>query len=296
MKTIHTCALCNKSDIVPYQETKDHFLSNEPFTICKCHACGFLFTNPIPSANDLGKYYQSDEYLSHSKSKKGIFSKIYNLIRKYSVKKKYQLISEYVAIGSILDIGCGTGEVLKYFSEKGWQTKGIEPSDEARRYAVENLGLSVEKENYISTIVEKSFDVVSMWHVLEHVPQLNERMQQINCILKDEGVAFIALPNYKSWDAQYYSTEWAAWDVPRHLYHFSKESFLLLANKHKFQIAEIIPMKFDAFYVSLLSGKYRSGRMNYIQAFYQGFKSNKWAKKNNDNFSSLIYVLKKDLS
>ncbi len=296
MKEIPTCPLCGDSDIIPYLETKDYFLSNEPFTISKCSNCGFLLTNPVPTEKDLGKYYQSDEYLSHSKSKKGAFSKIYNLVRNYSIRKKYQLISGYVAMGSILDIGCGTGEVLKYFADKGWQTQGIEPSDNARKYAVEKLGLSVEKEEYIFAIEDKSFDVITMWHVLEHVPTLNERMQQLKCMLKDNGVLIIALPNYESWDAQNFSAKWAAWDVPRHLYHFSKDTFSLLAKKHNFKTTEILPMKFDAFYVSLLSEKYRSGKMNYVKAFFQGIKSNQWAKKNAGNYSSLIYVLRKDFS
>jgi 2-polyprenyl-3-methyl-5-hydroxy-6-metoxy-1,4-benzoquinol methylase len=296
MKKISTCPLCGKSDILPYLKTKDYFLTNESFTISKCGYCGLLFTNPVPSEKDLEKYYLSDEYLSHSKAKKGAFSKIYNIIRNYSIRKKYQLISGFVTKGSILDIGCGTGETLKYFSDNGWLTKGIEPSDNARTFAVEKLGLSVEEEEYISTINSKSYDVVTMWHVLEHVSQLNERMQQLKKIVKDDGVVIIALPNYKSWDTQYFSEKWAAWDVPRHLYHFSKDTFSKLAQKHDLKIIEIIPMKFDAFYVALLSEKYRSKKMNYPKAFFQGIKSNQWAKKNDGNYSSLIYILKKDLS
>ncbi len=296
MKKILTCPVCGKTDILPSFETKDYFLSQENFAISKCSACGFLFTNPIPVESELSNYYKSDEYLSHSKAKKGAFSRIYNIIRNYSIKRKYQLISGYIAKGSILDIGSGTGEVLEYFTKKGWETKGIEPSDSARTYAIEKLGLSVEKEEYISTIKEKSFDVITMWHVLEHVPLLNDRMEQIENILKDDGVALIALPNYKSWDGQYYHKKWAAWDVPRHLYHFSQSSFTMLAEKHKFKIVKTLPMKFDAFYVGLLSEKYRSGKMNYIKAFFQGIKSNRWAKNNGNEFSSLIYVLRKDLS
>jgi predicted SAM-dependent methyltransferase len=121
-------------------------------------------------------------------------------------------------------------------------------------------------------------------------------MEQVKYVLKDEGIAFIALPNHKSWDTQYYKKQWAAWDVPRHLYHFSMDTFSNLAKKHGFKIVEILPMKFDAFYVSLLSEKYRTNKMNYIKALFQGMKSNRWAKKNNNNYSSLIYVLRKDLS
>jgi len=296
MKKILRCPICAGDNIIPFIDTHDLFLTHESFSISRCNDCGFLLTNPIPEINDLGNYYKSDEYLSHSKANKGALSKLYSFIRNYSIKRKYQLISAYTLKGSILDIGCGTGEVLHYFDQKGWMTLGIEPSDIARKYAIENFDLLVKDEDHISTLTGNSFDVVSMWHVLEHVPQLNERMKQLRYILKDEGTAFIALPNCESWDAKYYKKEWAAWDVPRHLYHFSKDSFSKLATKHGFKIEEILPMKFDAFYVSLLSEKYRSKKMNYIKALFNGLKSNFWAQKNDNNYSSLIYVLKKDLS
>lgn len=295
-KELKICPVCELAGFSKYLEVEDYFLTKELFIISRCNNCGFLFTNPRPIDENLAKYYQSDEYLSHSKKNKGVFSWVYYKVRNYSVRKKYELIKRYKSRGSIIDIGCGTGEVLKYFSEKGWSAKGVEPSDNARSYASNKLGLSVETEDFIKNIPEKSFDVITMWHVLEHVPQLNDRMQQLKTILKDDGVLFIALPNYNSWDAKHYSSFWAAWDLPRHLYHFSKETFSQLAKKHNFNIQEILPMKFDSFYVSLLSEKYQTKKMNYMKAFIQGVKSNSWAKKNDLSYSSLIYILKKDLS
>ena len=296
LKELSSCPVCAFEGFSKYREVRDFFLTKETFIITCCNNCGFLFTNPRPVDGDLPKYYQSDEYLSHSKADKGIFSKAYNIVRNYSIRQKFQLIKGYKNTGSILDVGCGTGEVLKYFTDKGWSTKGIEPSDAARLYATNSLKLSVKKEEYISDIPRKSFDVITMWHVLEHVPRLNKRMEELFSILKDDGVLLIALPNHNSWDAKYYSSYWAAWDLPRHLYHFSKDTFSILAKKHNFKIQEIRPMKFDAFYVSLLSEKYKTKKMNYTKAFTQGLKSNKWAKKNEANYSSLIYILKKDLS
>ena len=296
MKILSNCPICDFKEFTNYLEVKDYFLSNEVFKIDRCNKCGFLFTNPRPIDKELPGYYQSDEYLSHSKEYKGIFSRVYNIVRNYSIKKKYRLTNLYKNKGSILDIGCGTGEVLKYFSGKGWSVKGIEPADIARNYAINTHGLSVEKEEHLTTIRPASYDVITLWHVLEHVPNLNNRMQQLHSILKDDGILIIALPNYQSWDAENFSSFWAAWDLPRHLSHFSKNTFSLLSEKHNFKIIEIFPMKFDSFYVSLLSEKYQSGKMSYLKAFSYGLKSNMWAKKNDNNFSSLIYILKKDLS
>ena len=296
LTAVSNCPVCDKTEFSNHLDIKDYFLSQESFNIAKCDNCGFLFTNPRPDENGIQKYYESDEYLSHSKDKKGILSTVYNFVRNYSIRKKYNLIVKLKPSGSILDIGCGTGEVLKHFSDNGWDVQGIEPADNARDYAKNTLNLPVDNEGLLNQIKSNSFDVVTLWHVLEHVPKLQERMQQINRILKDDGVLIIALPNYNSWDAKHFSTFWAAWDVPRHLYHFSQKTFSLLAKKHQLKLVETLPMKFDSFYVCLLSEKYRTKKINFFKALTLGFKSNNWAKKHNNNYSSLIYVLIKDLS
>lgn len=293
MEKLTTCPVCDESRIELFGEIKDHFLTRETFHLSKCEHCGFLFTNPRPEKTDLGKYYQSEEYFSHSKKKKGLISFLYNSVKNYALQQKYRLITKHKKSGRILDIGCATGEFLHHFKTRGWQTMGIEPADQPRNFAIENYGLEVKPEESISNLEPESFDVITMWHVLEHVPDLNTRIKQIYRLLKPDGFLLIALPNYLSWEARHYKTYWAGYDVPRHLYHFTPDTISLLLKKYSFTISNIIPMKFDAFYVSLLSEKYISGTLNYLSAFINGIKSNREASKRTNNYSSLIYLAQK---
>jgi len=192
-----------------------------------------------------------------------------------------------------LDIGCATGEFLNYFKNNGWNCTGIEPAKDPRKYAIENFNLDVKAEEALDQLGPDTFDVITLWHVLEHVPNLNERLGQISKLLKPDGLLLIALPNHLSWDATYYKDFWAGFDVPRHLHHFSPDTVKLLLVKYNISIFDIKPMKFDAFYVSLLSEKYKTRSMKYLSAFCKGIKSNAAAKKNRNNYSSLIYLAKK---
>jgi SAM-dependent methyltransferase len=203
------------------------------------------------------------------------------------------LITNFKLTGNILDIGCGTGEVLHFFNQKGWQTSGIEPAEKPRLFAQLNYGLMVYPEEHLDLFGAQSFDVITMWHVLEHVSNLNERIEQVKRLLKNDGILIIALPNVNSWDSGYYKEYWAAWDVPRHLYHFTQTSIRLLLSKHNLNLHETVPMKFDSYYVSLLSEKYKSGKTKLFRSTLNGFRSNINAKKNSNNYSSLIFLAKK---
>jgi 2-polyprenyl-3-methyl-5-hydroxy-6-metoxy-1,4-benzoquinol methylase len=293
MEELKSCKVCDGSSMEVYLKVKDHFLSGEEFNIVRCRSCGFLFTNPRPEAANLGKYYKSENYISHSNSRKGILNKVYHLIRRHNHKKKFNLISGLVNKGEILDIGCATGEFLNYFKERGWGISGVEPDADARSYAKANYNIDVWPEEEIDRLTPGTFDIISLWHVLEHVPALNERMIAIEELLKDEGYAVIALPNVASYDAAWYGEFWAGYDVPRHLYHFSRETAEKLFSKHGFQLVKIEPMKFDAYYVSLLSEKYKNKRKSLFKAMNRGCKSNQWAKRHQNDYSSLIFVLKK---
>jgi 2-polyprenyl-3-methyl-5-hydroxy-6-metoxy-1,4-benzoquinol methylase len=273
-------------------DVKDHFLSKESFNLVKCNQCGFLLTNPRPDAKSLSKYYQSEEYLSHSK-KKSFTGCLYNFVKDYSLGKKYQLISRYKSHGNLLDIGSATGEFLHYFKKKNWEVAGIEPAEEPRQYSIQNYGLKVFPEEKMDPLPACQFDVITLWHVLEHVPDLNQRMEQISKQLAPDGLLVIALPNHLSWDAHHYGYCWAGYDVPRHLYHFTPDTISKLLLKYHFEIIETEPLKFDAFYVGLLSEKYKSGKSNFMAAFRNGIKSNNFAKKHGGNYSSLIYLAKK---
>ncbi|MFO7723329.1 MAG: class I SAM-dependent methyltransferase [Bacteroidales bacterium] len=273
-------------------ECTDHFLSQERFTIMRCHTCRVLFTQPQPKPDAIGRYYRSEKYISHSDTSKGVVNKVYRYVRSIAVNQKYRLVSRYQPKGSLLDIGCGTGHLLNTFASHGWQTKGIEPGSEARKYAMKTFGLDVEDEPALANLPDASFDVVSMWHVLEHVHDVRERMGQVKRVLKDGGLAVVALPNHASWDAKHYGPFWAAWDVPRHLYHFNREALELLARESGFMIHAILPMKFDAYYVSILSEEYSTGRKRFLHAALKGWKSNRKASGTGE-YSSLIYLLRK---
>ncbi len=289
---ITECPVCGNPKFSKYMETKDYFFTKEEFSLSICDGCSFVFTNPIP--RDISRYYETEEYLSHHSAKKGIISSIYSRIRSLNIKRKYSLVTTYNSTGKILDIGCGTGELLSYFNTMGWKIMGIEPDENARQFAINTNKIEVGAESQINEITDSSYDVVSMWHVLEHVGDLNRRIEDVKRITKDNGTMFFALPNLNSPDAKKYGRHWSALDVPRHLYHFTQETFETLISKHGLELIHAEPMKFDAYYVSLLSEKYLNKKLPIISAALAGARSNNIAKKDN-NYSSMVFVVKKKL-
>lgn len=294
MEILDCCPICGHKESMHFLMCIDYTVSKKNFDIVSCKSCGFYFTNPRPEAKDIGRYYQSEDYISHSNSKKGLFNKLYQMVRNYTIAQKLSLINKHVSRGTILDIGCGTGEFLNYCKQKNWETFGIEPGLEARNFAEKNYKLTVGTEEQIKEIADNSKDVITMWHVLEHVHQLNDRVMELKRIIKPNGVVIIAVPNCSSYDAIYYKEHWAAYDLPRHLYHFTPKNIIELFQKHGFKNIEIHPMKFDSFYVSMLSEKYKNGKINYLSSILMGLKSNlSAATKKNHSYSSQIYVFKK---
>lgn len=293
MEEILKCEICEGARFNEFLTCKDHFLTKEKFLLKKCANCGIVFVNPRPEMNHLGNYYNSPEYISHSGSEKGLVNKIYKKIRTITHNKKYKLIRSLSSDKSILDIGSGSGELLSLFKKNNWQTLGIEPNADARKYSVSRYGIEVVDENEIEKIPDHSFGAISMWHVLEHVPKLNKRVEELKRILTADGFLFIAVPHHDSYDAEYYKEFWAAYDVPRHLYHFTPDTLERLFQKHGFEIMKILPMKFDSYYVSLLSEKYKNGKQKLFNGFWRGYISNKKAGKHGYSYSSQIYVIKK---
>ncbi len=290
MKIATSCPVCNSKNIFKKLDVKDYFLTQEKFSLWKCKDCNLIFTNPRPEDEDLGRYYASPDYLSHNTGDSGFMGKLYGLLRKKNIKRKYNIISSLIPTGAILDIGCGTGELLSYFQKNNWYCRGIEPNVKARNFAKVQYDLKVEEESAIKNFTPESFDIISMWHVLEHVPDVNERIQETKHLLKKQGYLIIALPNPTSWDAAFYKNYWAGLDVPRHLYHFSPDAFRSLVNKHNLRIINRLPLKLDAFYVSLLSERYKRNNFAIAKAFFSGIRSNVKAS-NNGNYSSIIYIL-----
>lgn len=287
------CPTCGHQKFVTHLVLRDYFLSQEEFSILKCTHCGLLTTFPQPLPNELSKYYRSSHYISHATNKRGFEFFLYNTIRKLTLYNKKSLLTKYSQGMNLLDIGCATGVFLNYCQNHGYLVQGIEPNDHARNYARKEFSLEVNDVPYLNKLPANKFDVITMWHVLEHVPDVNERLTKVKFLLKEEGTLFIALPNPNSYDAQYYKNYWAAYDVPRHLYHFSIDSFTNLCLKNGLQIERIIPMVYDSYYISLLSEKYKNGKGSYSKALYMGLKSNIYARTNNLNYSSLIYIIKK---
>ncbi len=272
-----------------YIKVQDHSVSNENFELLLDSDLQLLKTHPQPAIENLGSYYESEDYISHTDAKRSLFEKIYHIVKSYSLKKKVGLINSYhKEKGNLLDIGAGTGDFLVTAKVAGWQTTGIEPNENAKNLAI-SKGISFE--NYIESIENQQFDVITMWHVMEHVPDVEYQIKQLKRLLKPNGTLIIAVPNYKSFDAQHYGKFWAAYDVPRHLWHFSKISIEKLVSRENMKLEKILPMIFDSFYVSLLSEKYKTGKMNFFSAFWIGLQSNLKANTSKE-YSSHIYVIK----
>lgn len=268
---------------------KDNSVSSETFELYKDHMLDMLITSPQPADDELGRYYESDDYISHTDGKRSLFEKAYQFVKNIALKNKLKLINSLQSQkGELLDIGTGTGDFLMTAKNDGWKTTGIEPSRKAKEIA-SNKGVNFADST--NQLQDHSFDVITMWHVLEHVPNLEEQISELKRLLKPNGNIIIAVPNFNSYDAKHYGEFWAAYDVPRHLWHFSKTAIKLLFEKKQLQLVKVLPMKFDAFYVSLLSEKYKTGKMNFIAAFLTGVKSNARAKKNLE-YSSHIYIIK----
>jgi 2-polyprenyl-3-methyl-5-hydroxy-6-metoxy-1,4-benzoquinol methylase len=267
----------------------DYSVSKETFELYHDEELDMLITHPQPGLDVLGKYYESADYISHTDSKRSLFEKAYHFVKGIALKNKLNLINSLQPNkGKILDIGAGTGEFLSVAQQDGWQTTGVEPSDKAKQIAI-NKGVSFAAT--ITQLEDRSFDVITMWHVLEHVPDLDHQIKELKRLLKPSGSLIIAVPNFKSFDAQHYGKFWAAYDVPIHFWHFSKTAIQKLFQKEQIELVKILPMKFDSFYVSLLSEKYKTGRMNFIKAFFIGLWSNIKGKSDLE-YSSHIYILK----
>lgn len=292
MEYLHACPVCKHPYFKRALVCTDYTVSKETFELTDCQNCGFRFTNPRPEAETIGKYYQSDEYISHSDTNKGLVSKAYRTVRQITLRSKLNLIEEVngQTKGSLLDIGCGTGYFLQTSKQAGWKVAGVEPDSGARAIAQEQTGVIIEPD-FLAAKYEQTFDVITMWHVLEHVHRLDETLQKLKKLIGEKGTLVIAVPNHASDDAQKYGEQWAAYDVPRHLYHFTPTTMSLLAKKNGFELIRQEGMKFDAFYVAMLSEKYKNGQVNYLNAVRSGLVSNQKAASNG-LYSSVIYILK----
>lgn len=293
MIQIKLCPLCGYSEFRKKIDCADHFLTKEQFEILECLNCGLLFTNPAPSKDEMPGFYKSENYDSHQIDTSTLTGFVYSKVREFKIRNKYHLIQKLTTQKSILDYGCGTGDFLKFMKFKGYQTYGIEPAESARKFARDINHISVGDLHDFENLKSGSFGVVTLWHVLEHVYNLTQTLEKLNDILSDNGLLIIAVPNPASDDALYYSHFWAAYDVPRHLYHFTPRVLKEALKRAGFEPIKFTPMLFDSYYISLLSGKYASGRQDYFNAIIRGTLSNFKAWNKTGNYSSYNIAFRK---
>ncbi len=294
MKQPPPCPLCLGLTFKPYLTAEDHTVSHETFTVIQCTNCKFLLTYPVPPR--LSDYYLSDGYISHADRASTVIACLYKIVRQFTLRWKHSLINKYYSGPSkkLLDYGCGTGTFLEYSNQNGWSATGIEPSPVARKIAAQ-----VSETNVVASLDETGiadYDVITLWHVLEHVSDLNETLQLLHSKLSNAGMMFIAVPNYRSPDAMRYKQLWAAYDVPRHLWHFSQDTMQRLLTAHGFILHATVPLKLDAFYVCILSEQYKrrgkTGPLTFFKGIINGLKSN-WSAIKYKDYSSLIYIVRK---
>ncbi len=289
------CPACGSENITALLTATDHTVSNQQFAVWHCSNCTLRFTQDVPGQDDIGPYYQSEKYISHSDTKKSLVNTLYHFVRRKTLLSKKKLVTQQTGLlkGIILDIGCGTGAFLHTMKMAGWGSTGLEPDAIARNKAAELYNLHPESPEQLFTLKESSFNAITMWHVLEHVHDLHGYMKQLHKILAASGRLFIAVPNYTSYEATVYQQNWASWDVPRHLYHFSPQAMKALLQQHGFVLQATRPMWFDSFYISMLSEQYKNGKGNIVMAFIRGLQSNLKAWRSKEKCSSIIYIISK---
>lgn len=288
---LEKCPVCGKTEFRNKLVVEDRTVSHESFAVVECVACGFQFTNPRPGPNDIGRYYESAAYVSHNSGAAGLVNQVYRLARVFTMRSKVRLLGRYAPQrGRVLDYGCGTGHFLAAARGAGWQIAGLEPNAAARAAAAQRVGQPIGAPEDLATLAEGSFDAITLWHVLEHVHALNDTLAQLVRLLRPGGVLLIAVPNAASFDAQHYGARWAAYDVPRHLYHFVPATMARLLKKHQLALRATLPMPLDAYYVSLLSEPTEGGAGRLLRALRLGYASNRAAARYEGQYSSLLYV------
>lgn len=286
------CPWCGSENAQLHLELKDLFLTHEPFKILECKECGLLYTTPRPNKDEIGRYYKSEEYYSHQENKEGFIPKVYEKVKSVNLKNKYGIATEGKEKGKALDIGCGVGDFLHTMEQHGWDCTGVEPSEDAKVIAKKRIKGQLLSSEEQENLPDSSFDIITMWHVLEHVDDIRWQIQQLHRLCKPGGRIIIALPNYKSYDGQYYKAEWAAYDVPRHLNHFNKETLIKILEESGLRNVKTEKLVWDAYYISYMSEKYRKHSIPLLRGAFRGLVSNCKARKTGE-WSSLVYVFER---
>lgn len=292
---IEVCPVCGGTDFGHYMNCTDFYATGEHFEVCQCADCGFRFTDGAPVESEIGRYYETPDYISHSDTSKGLMNKVYHWVRSYMLSRKARLVAKASGMerGTMLDYGTGTGYFANQMRKAGWTVRAIEKSAQAREFARTNFGLEVWSEQQMDQVPTGSLDVVTLWHVMEHVENLDRLWSEIDRWLRKDGTLIVAVPNCSGADEAIYGAHWAAYDVPRHLWHFVPPTMRRLAERKGYEMCQTLPMPFDAFYVSMLSEKYRGSKAYFVKGMLSGARAlvKAWADKNRS--SSIIYVMRK---
>lgn len=293
--THNNCPLCGSKEIAKRFACKDYFATGEMFDIYECRSCGFAFTQNFPDEKEISSYYESPTYISHSNTSKGLINKLYHIVRAIMLRRKVSLIKKltFLQNGNIVDYGAGTGFFARAMQKKGWKVTAIEKSAQAREFAEKEYKFKMLPEEALKSIETHSVDVVTLWHVMEHIQQVDAFWDEMHRILDETGIAVIALPNCSSYDAANYGEYWAAYDVPRHLWHFTPATIMKLGEKHGFILERQYPMLFDGFYISLLSEKYKGRHLKTLRGLWNGFLGLCATLDKCSASSSIIYVFRK---
>jgi len=288
------CPVCGSPAITDKFTVRDYTVTNKEFPVAECNECTLRFTQDIPDAEAIAAYYESENYISHTDTSRGLINNIYKIVRKRTLRQKRKLIEQVTGkeSGDLLDYGSGTGAFLNEMEVAGWRGTGLEPDNGARKVANDLYGLLLRDTDELFDLPGR-YDIITLWHVLEHVHELHATMAQLKKLLAEKGRLLIAVPNYTCYDEKAYDGYWAAYDVPRHLYHFSPRSMQVLMEKNGLNIITCKPLWFDSFYISLLSSKYKKGKPQLIPAFFNGLRSNIKAMGNVKKCSSVIYIIGK---
>ncbi len=298
LEHLNHCPSCAGNKTSSALECIDFTYSKKAFTIVECLNCGLQFTNPRPKETDIGAYYDNPDYVSHTDTSEGLMFKVYGIVKSYALKQKRKLLERLASNRTILDFGAGSGDFSNELQQNGWFVNAFEPNESAR-IKIGRKNSEINLVSNLSSVDDQSVSIVSLWHVLEHVHRLDETLKHFERVLNKEGKLVIAVPNVECFDAKFYGANWAAYDVPRHLYHFSPKTIEPLLTRFGFRLKEIKPMWFDSIYVSLLSEEIANSfpflkvPFSWLRALTVGTISNFYALMNTKKCSSLIYIFEK---
>ncbi len=256
------CPLCGQANHTQFLQAPDRFNpeGGYSFRIAQCTDCGFVYLNPRPIAETIGQFYQDEAYqpFLSTLGERSLWDRLYEFVRSHALRGKRNKIERLQKTGRLLDVGCGTGEFLDEMQRHGWQVAGMEKDEEAAQFAGKNYGLAVQTRLLQECEFDKaSFDVITFWHVLEHVYDPIETLNTAKSLLKPDGLILIAMPNIHSFDARFYGQHWVALDTPRHLLHFTPDSVAKLCDVIGLRLLGVRQMVLDAFYNCILSEQLR---------------------------------------